>query len=199
MPHFDTRLALRLLLATILCAAGTAAAQEKGDRPAKDDLRGEPGYVDFSRQPLFDADDLEIKVSIKGTMIHLVAEASRADDPALADVLSQLEGVEVHVYKLAEEERDAVRGEITRRARELEGQGWDEAITIHLRRARGHVFLRLDDGRPVGLAAMYVGDENEAVFVNIVGAIDPAQLGRLASRFDLDLLSQAVGQDDGSD
>lgn len=183
--------ALLPLLVLLLVVAPTILGQ---GNPSGEAPKNSPGYVDFSRQPLFDEDDLEVRVSVKGPMIQLVAEASRETDPNLAEMLGELEAVEVQVYRLAEAERDAVRREISRQAGELEADGWAEAITIHLRRARGHVFLRLVDAEPVGVAALYVGEENEAVFVNIVGRIDPAQIGRLASQFNLDLLSQAVSR-----
>lgn len=192
MPHTVLAAAgLVGFLVLVVAVSPTTLAQNAPSGNAPEDS---PGYVDFSRQPLFDEDDLEIRVSVKGPMIHLVAEASREKDPNLAEMLGELEAVEVHVYRLAEDERDAVRREISRQAGELEAGGWAEAITIHLRRARGHVFLRLVGAEPVGVAALYVGEENEAVFVNIVGRIDPAQIGRLASQFNLDLLSQAVSQ-----
>ncbi len=173
------------LMAVALWLSATTAAQT--------DLHGEPGFVDFSRQPLFDDDALAIHVSVKGPMIQLVAEATRESDPELAEVLAQLKAVEVLVFDVGEDVSDAVRRDITRQARELQKLGWTEAISIRLRDARGHVFLRIEDKVPVGLAALYHdGKASEAVFVNIVGRIEPAQIGRLASKFDLDLLGEAV-------
>ncbi len=159
---------------------------------AQPDLSGDPGFVDFSQQETLGEDDLEIAISVKDPMIKLVAEATRESDPVLADILDKLKVVEVLVYKVGESQRAAVRGEISEQAGKLEESGWTEAITIRMRGARGHVFLRIVDERPAGLAAMYLDGEDEAVFVNIVGQIDPAQVGRLASKFNLGLLSQAV-------
>ncbi len=183
------------LLAFLLLAAGLAGAPSAEAQP---DLAGEPGFVDFSQQETLGEDDLEIAISVKDPMIKLVAEATRESDPVLADILDKLKVVEVLVYKVGESQRAAVRGEISEQAGALEELGWTEAITIRMRGARGHVFLRIVDDFPAGLAAMYLDGENEAVFVNIVGQIDPAQVGRLASKFNLDLLSQAVSGSLGS-
>lgn len=174
-----------LALAAALVLSLPAAAQT--------DLTGDPGFVDFSRQPLFDDDALAIHVSVKDPMIQLVAEATRESDPELAEVLKQLKAVEVHVFDVKEGESDAVRGDISRQAKELQKQGWTEAVSIRLRDARGNVFLRFEGKVPVGLAALYHdGKSHEAVFVNIVGRIEPAQIGRLAAKFELGLLSEAV-------
>ncbi len=179
------RLTAALFAAALLAGAWAAAAQE--------DLTGDPGFVDFSRQEIFDDDDVEIRISVKDPLIKLVAEATRESDPDLADVLGQLKAVEVNVFDVPQARRDEVRGEISRQAKKLESGGWTEAIAIRLRGARGHVFLRLVDEKPVGLAAMYLDDgEGDAVFVNIVGQIDAAQVGRLASKLELDLLGEAL-------
>lgn len=176
------RLVPLVLLATVL--AGSATTQE--------DVSQDPGFVDFALQDVLSDDELEVHVSVKDPMIKLVAEGTREADPEFAAVLDPLKGVEVHVYSVPEDRRSAVRKEISDQAKKLEGQGWTEAIAIRLKGARGHVFLRLVDGRPVGLVAMYSDDEGEAVFVNIVGAIDPSKVGRLATKFDLDVLSTAL-------
>lgn len=174
-----------------LCAALALAGLRAAG--AQEDLAGDPGFVDFSRQEIFDDGDVEIQISVKDPLIQLVAEATRESDPALADVLGQLKAVEVSVYDVPQARRDEVRREISRQAKKLESGGWTEAIAIRLRGARGHVFLRLVDEKPVGLAAMYLDDEKgDAVFVNIVGLIDAAQVGRLASKFQLDLLGEAL-------
>jgi hypothetical protein len=179
------RKSLFAVLATLLWLTASALAEQP--------LVSESGFVDFSQQSLLSDDELAIHVSVKGPMIQLVAEATRQSDPELAEVLAKLKAVEVLVFEVDEKSSDAVRSDITRQAGELEKEGWSEAITIRLRHARGHVFLRLDEQQPVGLAALYHDSKaNEAVFVNIVGEINPGQIGHLASKFELDLLSEAV-------
>ena len=173
-----------LVLAGCLSAPWTVLAQK--------DLSGDPGFVDFSQQQTLSDDELDIHISVKDPMIKLVAEATRESDPALADVLEQLHAVEVYVYQVPSERQPKVRKEISGLAGTLEGGGWTEAIAIRMKGARGHVFLRLVDGKPVGLAAMYSDDEGEAVFVNIVGQIDAAQIGRVATKFDLEVLGKAL-------
>lgn len=160
---------------------------------AQTDLSAEPGFVDFGGNAFFAEEDLDVHISVKDPMIQLVAAASRDSDPELADVLSPLKAVDVYVYKVGDNRNDDVSEEISRQAKELSGSGWSEAITIRTRAARGHVFLRMAESTAVGVAALYLDETaSEAVYLNIVGAIDPLEIGRLAAKFNLDPLSEAV-------
>lgn len=184
----SARKAQRGLLITVgLLAALAVAAQE--------DVTRDPGFVDFSDLSPFTEEDLEIHISVKDPLLKLVAEATRESEPELAALMAQLKLVEVYVYEVEEAQRKAVRELLGTTARQLDAKGWEPAITIYMRRDRGYVYLKLVDGKPIGLAAMYLDGDNETVFVNIVGPIDPAKVGRLAARFNLDLLGDRDADD----
>ncbi|MEM1202977.1 MAG: DUF4252 domain-containing protein [Acidobacteriota bacterium] len=146
-----------------------------------------PGFFDFGSLDLFDREDLDVHISVKGPLLRLVAEASGDTEPELSDMLSRLRGVEVRVYDIPQGQRDGARRTLDTTAEALERRGWDVAITVRVDRDHGYAFLRMDGGQPVGLVAMYVTEGDQAVFVNIVGTIDTAAIGRLARRFDIDL------------
>lgn len=169
------------------------------DRSAKlttenETIDGHPGFFDFAKLNLFEQQDLEMHISVKGPLLALVAAASRDAEPDLSDTLGRLKGIEVRVYTLAEKRRPKARDLLDEIADGLRKQGWQSAITVQVQRDHGYAFLRYRGEHPIGLAAMYITDENQAVFVNIVGKMDMATIGRLARRFDLDLL--AVTEDD---
>ena len=149
----------------------------------------EPGFFDFAGLNLFEQQDLDMHISVKGPLLALVAAASREAEPDLSDALDQLKGVEVRVYNLSEKRRPKARDLLDDIADSLRKQGWKSAITVQVQRDHGYAFLRYVKKKPIGLAAMYITDENQAVFVNIVGTMDMATIGRLARRFDLDLLA----------
>jgi len=176
-------------LVIVLLLAGLAAVA------TEEDLTRDPGFVDFSDLELLTDDELNIHVSVKDPLLKLVAEATRENEPELSDLLAQIKAIEVHVYSVKESLREAIWMEIRAKAKALEAAGWNPAITIRMRRERGYVFLKLVDGKPIGLAAMYIEDD-EAVLVNIVGLIDPTRIGRLASRFNIDLLGDGADDKD---
>ena len=158
----------------------------------EDLLAGEPGFVDLSSFEFFSRDQLDLHISVKGPLLSMVANMAEESDPELAAALGALKGVEVRVYSVGEEKRPRVDGLLENLAKHLRGDGWSTAMTIRVARDHGYAMLRFAGGdtkKPVGLVAMYLTEENEAVFVNIVGGIDTTTIGHLARRYDLDLLA----------
>jgi len=153
----------------------------------QNELTDHPGFFDFTAW--VGEEQNEVAISIKGPMIRLLAGTTRESDPDLSALLAKLEAIEVGVYRVDEEQRSEWQEKIDRAAANLSRQGWAEAMTIRVERDYGHVFLKLDGDTTVGLAAMYIAEGNETFFVNIVGEIDLARIGHLASRYNLDFLS----------
>lgn len=179
------------LSGALLLGPALHATEEPTTATAVDPLESELGFFDFESQKLFERDDLEIHISVKGPLLQLVAAASKESEPELADILRRLKGIEVRVYNLREPKRQAAEDLIVSLAGRLEREGWRSAITVQVQRDHGYAFLRYRDGEtdPEGLAALYLTDGNQAVFVNIVGSMNTAAIGSLARRFDLDLLA----------
>ncbi len=171
------QLALQLAL---LCGSSAAAAAQAPDASQN------PGYVDFGGLGLFTAEDLDVQVAVKAPMLQLVAAATRSADPDLATMVSRLQQIEVRVYKIGRSPRVTIRKKAREMAQQLQDQGWEAAMTIETREQQVYMHLKIESGKTQGLTAMMVG-ESEAVFLNIVGEVDPAQVGRLARKFDLDL------------
>ena len=48
------------------------------------------------------------------------------------------------------------------------------------------VYMKMEDGNMEGMTVMVVDDE-EAVFVNIIGQLNPAELGKVMDSFDVDV------------
>ncbi len=168
-----------LYLTLAMLAVSPAGGQDK--------LTDHPGFFDFAAW--VGEEQNEVAISIKGPMIRLLAGTTRESDPDLSALLANLEAIEVGVYRVDEDQRSEWQRKIDRAASNLGRQGWVEAMTIRVERDYGHVFLKLDGDRTIGLAAMYISENNETFFVNIVGEIDLARIGHLASRYNLDFLS----------
>ncbi len=146
-----------------------------------------PGYVDFEALGIFKGAETTVEVFLKGPLLALAREAVKHDEPELAAVLDGIKLIRVNVFPL---DRDKGEG-VARKARELgaklEKQGWD--IAVRVREEDEEVYVYLLPGKSdediEGLVVMVVEDD-QATFVNIVGHIDPAQIGRIGRSFNID-------------
>lgn len=163
---------------------------------AQNDVRADPGYLDLtSVEDWFDSEPW-LEVNIKGALLSLITEASKAeDDPELTSILSKLKAIEVRGYPL----RHAMFEDIDRRtgllAKRLEGQGWETVVRVRENEERVNVYLKSDGKTIAGLVVMVLdpSEDNGAIFVNIVGDIDPQQIGRIGQKFNIDPLSDIRG------
>ncbi len=179
-----------LLLTAFVGTAGVAPAL------AQNNLRSDRGYLDLNAvDQWFDAEPY-LEVNIKGALLNLITEASRSEeDPELTGLLSNLRAIEVRGYRMEGqmfEDIDRRTGDL---ARELESQGWETVVRIREDSERVNVYLMPNGNTIAGLVVMVLdpSDDDGAMFVNIVGDIDPAQIGRLGQKFNIDPLSSIPG------
>ena len=184
------RLHRTLLVGWALVLLGAAAPVHGQSRPEQD-----PGYVDFSEVDGWFADAASVEVNIKGTLLRLVAEASRYDDPELADLLMELDMIQVRAFPLRRSQFRTVGQQADRLARRLERDGWDTVLRVRDDADYEYIdmHVRVVDDAIAGLVVLVVSPgEEETAFVNIVGEIDPAQIGRIGRKFNLSPLDRSL-------
>jgi len=167
-----------------LAAVQPVAAQEA-------DLRNEPGYLDLdSISEWFDQEPW-LEVNVRGALLRLVTEASRGEDPELTDMLERLKAIEVRGYPLTPEQFDDVGRRTGELARRLEELGWETIVRVREAEERVNIYMKMKEDAIAGLVVMVLEPDEEqgAVFVNIVGEIDPEQIGKLGHKFNIDPLS----------
>ncbi|EAQ98163.1 DUF4252 domain-containing protein [Congregibacter litoralis] len=140
-----------------------------------------PGYVDFSA--LADEyGEARVTINLSGSILGLVASLKH-DNPAASETLKNLDSVRVQVYdtagntSAAASRMDAVSGK-------LMNAEWEQVIRVREAGERVHVFMKQGDNRIKGLMIMAV-DPEEAVFINILGDIDPAHLETVVSQMNV--------------
>ncbi len=153
---------------------------------AQNRLEDAPGYVDLRTfEAWFDASPT-LEVSIKGPLLRLVAEASRYEDPDLAEMLAGLRAIQVRGFPLRRSEFDDVARRASEMADRLEAEGWDTVIRVRKDDEQVDMHVKVHDGEIAGMVVMVVQPGyDETVFLNIVGAIDPEQIGRLGRKFNI--------------
>jgi hypothetical protein len=152
-------------------------AQSNGQQAA-------PGYVDFG--------DLEaiygeprVMVNLEGTLLKLLSAAASAEDPEAAALMRDLEGVRINVYDTGGETAPAMeRLEQTKGL--LEKQQWQAIMQVYEADEQVHMYTKMQGDVVQGMAIMAV-DAQEAVFLNILGSIDPARVGKILDQLDVDV------------
>jgi len=178
----------------VLIAAGAWAQEDK--------IEDMPGFFDFGSIPGV-ASDPKVQIDLNPVLLGFVREASREADTEAGSSLAGLKSVRVSVYDTVEN-KDAVMDYIGDTSQRMEGEGWQRVIYVEEEgEERVRMYMKSQGNRVAGLTMMVAGgDDDEAVFINIVGDIDPAQLGKLAGSLGmggvLDGLSQAkIALDNG--
>ncbi len=175
-----TRLRVLFVVGLLVALVGGLSAREA----AAQTVRSHPGYVDLAA--LGNLDDVfstapTVEVNVEGALLKLVVEASRADDPELADLLERLEGLFVRGYPASGASGGRIRDRMGLMGTMLAEDGWQTIVSISERDQFVRMFARSGAEGIVGLVVMSL--DEEAVFLNIVGDVDPEQIGRIGSRF----------------
>lgn len=174
-----------ILVPVLACMLALPAAAQDVD------LRNDPGYLDLnSIQGWFDEEPW-LEVNVKGALLRLVTEASRHEDPELAEVLGGLKAIEVRGYPLTPAQFEEIGERTGEIAKQLEARGWDTIVRVREHDERVNIYMKVNGDVIAGLVVMVLepDDEEGAVFVNIVGDIDPEQIGKIGQKFNIDPLS----------
>lgn len=183
---------LLLTLITITLCASVVSAQ------SNESYKEHPGYIDFGSFEQFQNAERMVDVSIKGPLLKFVAKATAGEDPELSKLLDELVLIQVNVFSIEDDQLDDVDSIIQSASKSLAGKQWQRMVRVHEYGQHVEVYLQFGDADVLtGLAVMALGDdekteeeEQQAVFVNIVGKIDPEQLAKLSSKFNIPRLDE---------
>jgi len=147
-----------------------------------EDTKEAPGYVDFENLELFKDIEKKVEVSIKGPLLRFVSKAAEKEDPELSRLLENLKLIKVDVFPMDKTTTSEVESAINRISKELESKNWERMVRVKDAKQRVEIYNQFIGDQLSGLVVMSVSND-EAVFVNIIGNIDPAQLGKLGDKF----------------
>jgi len=151
-------------------------------RAQEEDLSKLPGYVDFSIFNLPE-EQANVEVYLTESLLSLIGPAT--EDDTLLSFLSKLKLIRVQTYELGRLQREEVRKKAGELAQKLEQQKWEKAVRVRERDEDVYVYLKSAGKKFTGLVVMTIDQKGEAAFVNIVGEINPKELGKLSRRFNL--------------
>jgi hypothetical protein len=149
----------------------------------ENELKELPGYVDFGQ---LEAVYGEPKVMVNiGSLLLGLATAATQNEPETAKMLSGLEGVRINVYSTEGQTAPALE-QVNNVKAMLKAADWEPIVQVNEDGEQVQIFMKADGEGMQGLTVMAVDDE-EAVFVNLLGAIDPQNLSEIMNKFDVDV------------
>ena len=187
---------MRWTLSLLLLASSTAvAAGAQAPPAAASNLGNLPGFLVADRLGIYDrAEHLTMEVNLQGPLVAFVAEAAKAADPDLAAALAKIKSVVFQLYKPGPEELPGVRDRTLKAALALDKLGWQRVVFLRQEQNHNFLYLKLDGNRIVGLTALFVDREQQFGFINIAGEVDPAQIGRIGQKLNIQVLEEAEGK-----
>jgi hypothetical protein len=123
-------------------------------------------------------------------MLQLVSKFVEIEDQEMSDIMKKLRLVRVQVFdvdRAAAEKFSEAAAETTKK---LDSKGWERVVRVRDDGENVDVYIKpsADFEWIAGVLVMVVSDDDEAIFVNIVGEIKPSDLQLLGDHFDIDEL-----------
>lgn len=174
----------------LLLAVPSAQAAPPAPAPAS----AVPGALSFRDLDLFPRDKLSVEIHLEGSLLHMIANATSKDDPEFASLMTNLKAIHVEVFPLKDHgAAEPLRAKIDRAVRWLEDHGWHSTVRVRDKGEETYIYLKETDGQIVGLAILSVEPGEEAALINVVGKLDPAQIGRLGRNLNIPQLQKVPG------
>jgi hypothetical protein len=173
-------IAMGMLLVIIFASAAMAA----------DDYKRHPGYVDFEKMGIFGEMDASVEIILKGSMLKLMRGIIEDEDPELADMIGKLLFIHVQAFPVDEVKLSSLEKKVKAASKQLEKKDWEIIVRVRDKREDEQVYIYVlptkSDQIISGLVVMVIEEDEDAVFINVVGDVDPAQIGRIGDAFDID-------------
>jgi len=173
---------LRSLLAATTASLALTVAAFAADE--------DPGYVDIgdlvpSTKGQF------VEVNLSPALMKFAARLAKHHEPDAADIVGDIKRVRINVVGLDDANRNANIEKIEAARAKLESQGWAKLVTVREANDGDNVaiFAKMKgDDSIEGLVVTVIDRKGEAVFVNIVGTINPDKIATLADKYDIEPL-----------
>jgi hypothetical protein len=151
----------------------------------EDALKDLPGFVDFGEMNSIYGEP-KVNISIGGALLGFVGAMAKNEDPEAAAIFNKLKGVRVSVYNTEGAGAGAALDQVSRVKSSLQSLNWEPIVQVNDDGEQVQIFMKINGDKMDGLTLMAVDDE-EAVFINVIGQLDPNELAQVMDNFDIDI------------
>ena len=177
-----------------LLIMGLAAMLALPAMAQEDALKDYPGYVDFGElNSIFG--EPTVQIAVGESLLGLVSALSASEDPDAAELFNRLNGVRVNVFETSQMAEGAV-DHLKEVSSRLSERGWESVVTVNSADEQVRIFMKISEGMVQGITVMAVED-SEAVFVNVIGNLNPEELGKVMNNFDINLGDSDDDEEEG--
>lgn len=152
------RMAYLLIACLYLSACGITAPQR------------DAGFADVET-PSWRHTNQTMSLSIGPTLLSFAASMIE-DDPKTARLLRSLDGVRVKIYEVEPGHAIAVSESLEQMRQSLLGQDWEPVVLVKEQDERTCLLVKMDGDQVRGITVLNT-DGTEAVFVNVMGDLQP--------------------------
>lgn len=165
-----------------------------------DDITKEPGYADFGDLTKFETSTGVTEVILDEDLLSILAEISTDEDPNVMEILEGLKLVRANVFEVNEKNKSELEAKVNSIDSKLISSNWKRIVRTRSDEEIANVYIKHNGNKQiVGLVVTSVGNDDEAAFVNIVGTIDLATIGKLGKEFNIPQLEGVNHQKGKSD
>ena len=148
------------------------------------------GQVDFADLSNYYGEP-RVEVNLTSNLMQMMGAFAAQEDPEAAEILANLQSVKVRVYDM-NGEVDKAMSTLESVSKELKSDQWQSLVTVNNNEDNQKVRILAKSTNDVidGVVVMVVSPEKEggeAVFINIVGEIDPAKIAKVTKTLDIDI------------
>ncbi len=175
--------ALRSTLLAAACAVGLALTATT--------RAAEAGEIDFGPALEGLSSKQCVDINLPKALLDFAAVIAKTQEPDAAALIKDLKEVRVHVRTIYEKNRGELTSRVNKIRHDLVARGWHRAVNVQDNGDDVAVMVKVGPKSAIeGLAVTVLGKNNEAVFVNIVGNIDPSRIAALGEKYGIDPLKE---------
>jgi hypothetical protein len=152
-----------------------------------------PGYVDFGQLHEI-LGEPSVEIAVGQSLLGMVSAFSASDDPEAAALFKRLKGVRINVFEtrgLAAGAVDHVKLVSSR----LTTSGWEPVVKVNSADEQVRIFMKMNGESVEGITVMAV-EQDEAVFINVIGNLNPGELEKVMNNFDVHINGEGADSED---
>jgi hypothetical protein len=147
-------------------------------------IKKQPGYIDFEKYFDLEPEEASTEIEITNPLLSFVAKATENEDEELAGLLKNLQLIRVYEFAITPDEVSNIKNRIEHLDQKMRNESWERFAHVRKQDEVTNIYMKVDGQNVAGLTILSV-DEEETVFVNIVGKINMESIGKLGTKFNI--------------